>query len=69
MAVDHERPFPVAEERLKFIAKELFPSFAFTPALRVKVLKIALLAEQVEQAERTNFFLQEAYEIYNARFR
>lgn len=36
---------------------------------RMEILKLTMQAEQVEQAQLTNFFLQEAYDIYNARFR
>jgi hypothetical protein len=36
---------------------------------RVRVLEVALAAEQVEWSQQIAFFLQEAYDIYNARFR
>lgn len=34
-----------------------------------ELITIALLAEQVAEQKQTNFFLSEAYDIYNARFR
>lgn len=69
MAVDHKRPFPVAEERLAFIAEELFPGQLQTPALRAQVIQLALMEAQVDALNDVRFFLSEAYDIYNARFR
>jgi len=36
---------------------------------RIRVLEVALAAEQVEWSQQIAFFLGEAYEIYNQRFR
>lgn len=72
MSVDHTRPLPVAIERLDFLAGQYCHGATFNslpPIMSVPLLQLALLGEQVEQAQLTNFFLQEAYDIYNARFR
>lgn len=71
MAVDHTRPLPIAQERLEHIAQTVFGmGFADIDGYqRMEILKIGMQAEQIEQAQQTNFFLSEAYDIYNARFR
>ena len=72
MPIDHNRPLPVAPERLDAITKMLWPTLTFTRLQRghqIDVMKIALQAEQVEQAELTNWYLQTAQEIWDARFR
>jgi hypothetical protein len=71
MAVDHNRPLPVSPERLKAVAAMLFPDRIWHGDDRYcpEVYQIALLGEQVEQQQQTNFYLFEAYEIYNGRFR
>jgi hypothetical protein len=71
MAVDHTRAMPIAPERLEHISQMVFDkSFSEIDGYqRMEILKITMQAEQLEEANRTNFFLQEAYEIYNARFR
>lgn len=71
MAVDHTRPLPIVQERLEHIAQTVF-ELGFTQIdgyQRMEILKIAMQAEQIEQTQQTNFFLSEAYDIYNARFR
>ena len=40
-----------------------------TPEQRATVYQIALQGEQIEYLNNVAFFLQEAYDIYNARFR
>lgn len=70
MAVDHERPLPVAPERLAAVAKMLHPHSPWPQhALMEEVYTIALLGEQIEATQQVAFFLQEAYDIYNNRFR
>jgi hypothetical protein len=71
MAVDHNRPLPVSPERLKAVAAMLFPDRIWHGDDRYcpEVYQIALLGEQVEWQQQTAFFLSEAYDIYNARFR
>lgn len=70
MGVDHNRPLPVAPERLAAVAKMLHPNALWPQqSIAAEVYTVALLGEQVEHTERVAFFLQEAYEIYNARFR
>lgn len=70
MAVDHTRALPVAPERLEHLAQLLHdqPFTELDVPAKEMVLMIALQAEQVEHTERATFFLQEAYDIYNARF-
>lgn len=71
MAIDHTRPLPIAQERLEHIAQTVFGTgFAEIDGYqRMEILKLGMQAEQVEQAQQTNFYLFEAYEIYNGRFR
>lgn len=71
MAVDHTRPLPVAPERLEHLAQFLFGMEyrLLNYEQHRKLYSIALQAEQVEWQQQTAFFLQEAYDIYNARFR
>lgn len=72
MAVDHNRPVPVPIERLDYFTHLLTDQEYFqnlTVPERAEVLKVALAAEQVEWTQQVAFFLSEAYEIYNARFR
>lgn len=72
MAVDHTRPLPVAPERLAWIAHQIYPGILMpnmTPEQRATVYQIALQGEQIEYLNNVAFFLQEAYDIYNARFR
>jgi hypothetical protein len=71
MAVDHTRALPVAPERLEHICQMVFDKgFAEIDGYqRMEILKLTMQAEQVEQAQQTNFYLFEAYEIYNNRFR
>lgn len=71
MSVDHNRPLPVAKERLDHISQTVFGiGFAEIDGYqRMEILKLTMQAEQIEQAQQTNFFLSEAYDIYNARFR
>lgn len=72
MAVDHKRPLPVAPERLDYLAAEYCHGSKFSelpPVMAVPLLQVALLGEQVEATNNVNFFLSEAYDIYNARFR
>lgn len=71
MAADHTRPLPVAPERLDHLSW-LIHDRAFTTLSAeqlIEIMKLALQGELIEQQQQTNFFLQEAYDIYNARFR
>mgnify|MGYP003607672144 CR=1 FL=1 len=71
MAIDHTRAMPIAPERLEHISQMVFDKgFAEIDGYqRMEILKITMQAEQLEQAQQTNFYLREAYDIYNARFR
>ena len=72
MSVDHTRPLPVAPERLDHLASEYCHGASFSelpPVMSIPLLQLAIQAELLEQQQQTNFFLQEAYDIYNARFR
>ena len=71
MAIDHNRPLPVPVERAKFIAQVFFLKEleTLTHAELRECYSMALQAEQVEFLSDVRFFLQEAYDIYNARFR
>lgn len=71
MAVDHNRPFPVSDERREGIAQILHnrPYSDLSRADKVQLIHIALLEAQVDALNDVRFFLQEAYDIYNARFR
>ncbi|MBS90835.1 MAG: hypothetical protein CMN64_23730 [Sphingobium sp.] len=62
---------PVAPERLEHVCQMVFDKgFAEIDGYqRMEILKLTMQADQLEQAQLTNFFLQEAYDIYNARFR
>ena len=72
MAVDHKRPLPVPRERLDALtdmhtAHSNFDHLGWQE--RREILQLALSERLVEEQERISFFLGEAYEIYNARFR
>lgn len=72
MPVDHNRPLPVAPERLDAVTKMLWPTLTFARLQRghqIDVMKIALQAALVEQQEEATALLREAYHIYNARWR
>lgn len=71
MPVDHTRALPIAPERLEHLSQLLHdqPFMELDVPSKEMVLMIALQAEQVEWQQQTAFFLQEAYDIYNARFR
>ena len=72
MAVDHKRPLPVAPERLDYLAAEYCHGSKFNelpPVMAIPLLQVALAGEQIEYLNNVAFFLQEAYDIYNARFR
>jgi len=71
MAIDHNRPLPVSPERIEYIANQLYAGSAhdLTSEQSVNVLTLAMLGEQVEHLANLNFFLSEAYDIYNQRFR
>lgn len=71
MAIDHKRPLPVPPERLAHLAPMLFGrSYAHLGwTERRELFKLAMQAEQVEEQRQTNFYLEEAYQIYNGRFR
>lgn len=71
MSVDNNRFFPVPADRLAVIANRLYlrelPDL--TPVERATVIQIGLQEAQVEATQQVAFFLSEAYEIYNQRFR
>lgn len=70
MAVDHNRPLPVAPERLKAVAEMLYPDRIWPNGRYCfEVYQIALAGEQVEYLDNINFHLSEAHEIYNQRYR
>ena len=71
MAVDHARPLPVAPERLEHLAQEFWgkPLAEVPHFTRLEITKIALMEAQLESTRNVEFFLNEAYDIYNARFR
>ena len=71
MAVDHTRALPVAPERLEHLAQIFYdmPLRELNGAQLLETVKVALQAEQVEHTQNVAFFLSEAYDIYNARFR
>lgn len=71
MAVDHTRALPVAPERLEALAPSLFgkPYAALGWTERRELYAVALAGEQVEWSQQVAFFLQEAHDIYNGRFR
>ena len=72
MAVDHNRPLPVELERLDAWTKLLWPTLTFarlSKAHQIDVLKLALQEQQIEATRQVEFYLREAYDIYNARFR
>lgn len=72
MAVDHKRPLPVAPERLDYLAETYCHGAKFSelpPVMSIPLLQVALAGEQVEWSNQIAFYLGEAYEIYNARFR
>lgn len=69
--IDHTRFLPVPIERLQFLSQELYRVDVadLSRSERATVVQIALQEAMVDEQRRTNFFLLEAYEIYNARFR
>lgn len=74
MSADHNRPVPVPPERLDYFARTYGSgqpdSFAaLDKGEQRTILQLALQAELVETQQATAFYLQEAYTIYNARFR
>lgn len=71
MSIDHTRPLPVPQERLDFIADTIFdlPFNEMTRTEQIEVYRLALEAEQVEHLANISFYLSEAHEIYNQRFR
>ena len=72
MPIDHNRPLPIAPERLDAITKMLWPTLTFarlSKAHQIDVLKLAMQAAQLEEQQEATAFLREAYHIYNARFR
>lgn len=73
MSVDHKRPLPVSRERLDhltFLHVNRFKYFnELTGGERREILMIAMLGELIEQQQQTAFYLGEAYDIYNHRFR
>lgn len=71
MAVDHTRRLPFEPERLAHLSSLYFnvPVDRLSPKDLRELVSLALLAEQVEQTRQVAFFLQEAYDIYNNRFR
>lgn len=71
MAVDHTRALPVHPDRLEHMAQLIWdkPLMELPGRERVRILEVALQAEQVEYLSDIRFFLNEAYDIYNARFR
>lgn len=73
MAINHERPLPVSRERLDHLALlhvSGFKKFDDLPGgERREILMIAMLGELIEQQQQTAFYLGEAYDIYNQRFR
>lgn len=71
MAVDHTRALPVHPDRLEHMAQLIWdkPLMELPGRERIRVLEVALAAEQVEWSQQIAFFLGEAYEIYNQRFR
>ena len=73
MSIDHRRDLPIDPERLDYFTDLLHRNYSkyFHLPLedRPPILMAALLAEQVEWQKQMTFFLQEAYDIYNSRFR
>lgn len=71
MAIDHNRPLPVSEERREALAQMLHmrPYAGLSRPDKVQLIHIALLEAQVDALNDVRFFLSEAYDIYNARFR
>lgn len=72
MSVDHNRPLPVAPERLDAVTKMLWPTLTYerlSKQHQIDVLKLAMQGEQIEATQQAAFYLAEAYDIYNARFR
>ena len=72
MAVDHNRPLPVETARLNAISQMLWPRrnyVALSKEHQIAVLNIALQEVQIEATQQVEFYLREAYDIYNARFR
>lgn len=71
MAVDHTRRLPVEPERLEYLSDKLYgcQPTALSKAKLRELYQIAMQAEQLEVSRNIEFFLSEAYEIYNQRFR
>lgn len=71
MAVDHTRPLPVSPERLEAVCREVYciGMKETTEEQMANIYKLAMQGEQIEWLQQVSFFLSEAYDIYNARFR
>lgn len=71
MSISHTRSLPVAPERVEHLSQLIYdrPFDKLHTLNKVKVLNLTLHGELVEAQKNTNFYLFEAYEIYNARFR
>lgn len=71
MAVNHNRPFPVSDERREAIAQMLHmrPYADLSRPDKVQLIHIALLEAQVDALNDIRFGVQEAHDIYNGRFR
>lgn len=74
MSVDHNRPLPVAPERLDALAVLYGPAgtlefLDLNGQMRREILAIALLGEQVEYLQNINQGIWDAHDIYNGRFR
>lgn len=70
MAIDHNRPLPVAPERVRAVALQMGRVLEEVgPSDKLLIYQIALQGEQIEYLNNVAFFLQEAHDIYNARFR
>jgi len=79
MAIDHKRDLPVSDERLNQLTiwyaaddQEAHGGRGFDDLedkVKREIIQIALAEAQLEESQRISFFLSEAYDIYNARFR
>lgn len=71
MAVDHNRPFPVADERREAIAHILHnrPYAELSRQDKVQLIHIALLEAQVDALNDIRYGVEAAHDIYNGRFR
>lgn len=69
---DESRPLAVSPERVDAVSRAMFDNTPFCNLPRdrkVQAIQTAMLSEQVELLRNIDFFLNEAYDIYNARFR